>query len=194
MNFGRLSIWIGLAVALIVPIYLATLSPFLQYRSTMYVSAGFAGVVAMGCLLIQPLLAAKVLPGLSARRFRHGHIWVGVSLLVLVIWHVYALWRTSPPDVMDALLFRSPTAFSIWGVLAMWAVFLTTLLAVVRKNLRHRAWRKAHVILGAVIVGGSITHALLIEGTMEPISKWVLCILVGCAFLWLVWRELGRRA
>ena len=38
-------------------------SEYLQYRSTVYIVAGFAGVVALSLMLMQPLLAAGVFPG-----------------------------------------------------------------------------------------------------------------------------------
>jgi len=109
--------------------------------------------------------------------------------------HVAGLWITSPPDVIDALLFRSPTPFSAWGVIAMWAVFATALLAALRRPLRIRPrwWRAGHLSLAVVIVGGVVAHALLIEGTMESVSKVVLCGLVVAATLKLL-ADLGRRA
>ena len=66
-------------------------------------------------------------------------------LVVAVVIHVAALWITSPPDVVDALLFASPTPFSAWGVIAMWAVFAAALLAALRRRLRlrPRTWRIA---------------------------------------------------
>ena len=95
--------------------------------------------------------------------------------------HVGALWITSPPDVVDALLFVSPTPFSAWGVIAMWAVFAAALLAVLRRWLRLRMWRLGHTALVAVAIICSVVHAMLIEGTMETVSKVVLCTLVLAA-------------
>lgn len=101
----------------------------------------------------------------------------------MVVIHVAGLWITSPPDMIDALLLRSPTPFSIWGVIAMWALFATAILAALRKRLRlpPRRWRITHTLLAAVIVPGTVIHALLIQGTMQPISKAVLCLLVLAA-------------
>jgi len=90
---------------------------------------------------------------------------------------------TSPPDVIDALLFASPTPFSAWGVIAMWALFASALLAGLRRRLRPRHWRRAHTLLAAVIAVGSVVHAMLIEGTMETFSKAALCALVVAATL-----------
>jgi predicted ferric reductase len=128
-------------------------------------------------------LAAGKLPGLSAVASRRGHRWVGVVLVLAVLIHVAALWITSPPDVIDALTFASPTPFSDWGVIAMWAVFATAFLAVVRRRLRLRlwAWHIAHTALGALIVLGTIVHSVLIDGTMEAISKVALSVLVVAA-------------
>ena len=97
-----------------------------------------------------------------------------------VVIHVVALWITSPPDVIDALLFASPTPFSVWGVIAMWAVFAAALLATLRRwlHLRPLTWRFGHTFLAAVTVVGSVVHAMLIEGTMETVSKAALCMLV----------------
>ncbi|MEO0915112.1 MAG: ferric reductase, partial [Pseudomonadota bacterium] len=104
---------------------------------------------------------------------------VGGVLVLSVVVHVGALWITSPPDVVDALLFASPTPFSAWGVIAMWAVFGAALLATFRQKLRlrPRTWRMCHTALAGVIVVGSVVHAMLIEGTMETVSKVALCAL-----------------
>ena len=82
--------------------------------------------------------------------------------------------------MIDALLFESPTPFSSFGVIAMWAVFAVGLLAALRRRLRlrPRTWRLAHMILIVVIVAGGLVHAMLIEGTMETVSKSVFCALV----------------
>ena len=100
-----------------------------------------------------------------------------------VMSHVGGLWITSPPDVIDALLFTSPTPFSVWGVFAMWATFAVALLAALRERLRlrPRTWRISHKSLSVVIVVGTVIHAILIEGTMETVSKVVLCALVVAA-------------
>ena len=176
-------IWTALAAALVVPLAVAATSPLLAWREPIYIAAGFAGVVALALLLLQPLLAGGYLPSLIARRSLHLHAWVGAGLLAAVVTHVAGLWLTSPPDVIDALLFRSPTPFSAWGVIAMWAVFATALLATLRRRLRLRPtpWRACHLTLATVIVTGSVVHALLIEGTMGTLSKVALCALVLAA-------------
>lgn len=173
-------IWVALAVAFVVPLVAAAASPLLAWRQPIYIAAGFAGIVAMGLLLVQPLLMGGYLPGLASFRGRRVHRWVGSVLVLMVVIHVAALWITSPPDVVDALLFASPTPFSNWGVVAMWAVFATGLLAAFRRRLRlrPRTWRIVHTSLAVVIVVGSVVHAMLIEGTMETVSKAVLCGLV----------------
>ncbi|MDQ0316619.1 ferric reductase-like transmembrane domain-containing protein [Amorphus orientalis] len=175
--------WAAVAAAVVVPVALAAGSPLLAWRSPVYIAAGFAGVVALGLLLLQPLLIGGYLPGLTPARRRRLHRWVGVALVAALVLHVAGLWITSPPDVIDALLFRSPTPFSAWGVIAMWAVFATALLAALRRPLRIRPrwWRAGHVSLAVVIVAGVAAHALLIEGTMETVSKIVLCGLVVAA-------------
>ncbi len=136
----------------------------------------------MGLLLIQPALARGMLP-LTAPSARRLHRFTGGAILLLVILHVGALWITSPPDVIDALLMRSPTPFSIWGVLALFAICATAFLAAMRRALPRRAWQLGHKGLALVIAGGTIVHALLIEGTMEPLSKIALCILIAGATL-----------
>jgi predicted ferric reductase len=183
-----------------VPVAVAAASPLLAWRDPIYIAGGFAGVIAMALLLLQPLLAGGYLPGLPARRGRRLHFWVGLGLVAAVAVHVLALWLTSPPDMVDALLFRSPTPFSAWGVIAMWAVFAAALLAVLRRRLRVRpmVWRLWHTTLAAVVVVGSVVHALLIEGTMGMVSKAALCALVLAAAAKVIadlqsWTVLTRR-
>ncbi|MEM1431836.1 MAG: ferric reductase-like transmembrane domain-containing protein [Pseudomonadota bacterium] len=173
-------IWAALAAAMALPLVLAAASPLLAWREPVYIAAGFAGVVGLCLILLQPLLAAGYLPGLPPARGRRVHQWVGAALVAAVVLHVGGLWVTSPPDVVDALLFVSPTPFSAWGVIAMWALFAAALVASLRRRLRlaPRLWRRAHTSLAVVIVIGTVVHALLIEGTMETMSKAALCALV----------------
>ncbi len=190
-------IWAALAAAFAVPIAAAAASPLLAWRDPIYITAGFAGVVALGLLLVQPLLIGGYLPGPSAYQGRRLHRWIGGLLVAAIVIHVGGLWITSPPDVIDALFFVSPTPFSAWGVIAMWAIFATALLAALRRRLRlsPRTWRIGHTFLAVVIVLGSVVHGILIEGTMETISKAALCALVLAATtkvmsdlrVWVVW-------
>jgi predicted ferric reductase len=186
-------LWAVLATAIGLPIALAAMSPYLQWRDAIYIAACFAGIVGLSLLLIQPLLIAGYLPGLSAFRARRVHHWVGGALVVAIIVHVAGLWITSPPDMLDALLFRSPTLFSPFGVVAMWAIFATATLALLRRKLGLQTWRITHASLAVVIVGGSVVHGMLIEGTMETMSKAALCALVVAATIKVVIDLLPRK-
>jgi predicted ferric reductase len=174
-------IWAALAAAICVPIALAGTSELLAWRGLVYILAGFAGIIALGLVLVQPLLIGGYLPGPSAYRARRAHHWIGGALVAAVVIHVAGLWITSPPDMIDALTFTSPTPFSPFGVVAMWAIFAVALLAFFRRRLGLRTWRIVHMPLAAVIVVGGVVHAMLIEGTMETISKAALCLLVLAA-------------
>jgi len=177
----RVLIWAMLAAAICVPLAFAMTSDQLAWRAPIYILAGFAGIIALGLVLVQPLLIAGYLPGLAAYRGRRAHHWIGGALVVAVVLHVAGLWITSPPDMIDALTFTSPTPFSPFGVIAMWAIFAVALLAVIRRRLGPRAWRIAHMSLAVVIVVGGVVHAMLIEGTMETVTKAALCALVLAA-------------
>ncbi len=192
-------IWVALAAAICVPISAAALSPLLAWRGPVYILAGFAGIIALGLVLVQPLLIAGYLPGLAGYRGRRTHHWIGGALALAVVIHVAVLWFTSPPDMIDALFFTSPTPFSPFGVIAMWAIFAVALLAPLRRRLGLRTWRIAHMSLAVVIVVGSVVHGMLVEGTMETVSKAALCALVLAATIKVmadlrVWRKRQRRA
>jgi len=195
MRLARVAlIWAALAAAIFVPIAAAAASPLLAWRNAIYILAGFAGIIALGLMLVQPLLIGGYLPGLSAYRGRRAHHWIGGALVVAVVVHVAGLWITSPPDMIDALLFVSPTPFSPFGVVAMLAIFAVALLAVLRRRLGPRKWRIAHMSLAVVIVVGSVVHAILVEGTMETVSKAALCALALAAAIKVmadlqVWRK-----
>jgi predicted ferric reductase len=187
-------IWAVLAAAIGVPIAFAMASDQLAWRGPIYILAGFAGIIALGLVLVQPVLIAGYLPGLSAYRGRRAHYWIGGALVVAVLVHVVGLWITSPPDMIDALLFASPTAFSPWGVIAMWAIFAVALLAALRRRLGlgPRSWRIVHMLFAVIIVAGGVVHAMLVEGTMETVSKAALCALVLAATI-KVMADLVRR-
>ncbi|MFV2052399.1 ferric reductase-like transmembrane domain-containing protein [Aliiroseovarius sp. YM-037] len=179
-------------MAIVVPLIAAARSPLLEWREPIYIVAGYTGIVGLALLLVQPLLITGILPGIPARRV---HVWTGAGLVLAVVVHVAGLWITSPPDVVDVLLFRSPTPFSVWGAMAMWAVFAAALLAVLRKRLRLRIWRLGHSLAVVVIVTGTVIHAWLIQGTMENLTKGTLCLMVLGAGVWAlrrrrVWRML----
>src|SRR5215831_17632128 len=182
MRLARVTlIWALLAAAVFVPIAAAAASPLLEWRGPLYILAGFAGMIALGLMLVQPLLIAGYLPGLSTYRGRRVHHWIGAALVVMVVVHIAGLWITSPPDMIDALLFTSPTPFSPFGVIAMWAIFAVAILALLRRRLGLRTWRIVHMSLAVVIVAGSVAHVMLVEGPMETISKAALCALVLAA-------------
>lgn len=182
--------WLALVVTISVPLGVAAGSDYLAYRGPVYIVAGFAGIVALACLLVQPLLVAGVMPGVPRRIGRRWHRWSGALLMAAVAVHVGGLWITSPPDMIDALTFGAPTAFSAFGVVAMWALVVAALLAVARRSpgLRPQVWRLAHGSAVAVAVAASVPHALLIEGTMGTLSKAALCVAVVAALVWVLAR------
>jgi len=194
----RALIWMGVAALVLGPVVAAGFSPLLAWRQPVYIIAGFAGVLGLAVMLLQPLLAGGYLPGLPSLKGRRVHRWTGAAIVALVVVHVAGLWLTSPPDVVDALLLASPTPFSLWGVLAMWLIFASAALALLRRRLglRPMVWRRVHGGMAVLIVLGTVLHALLIDGTMEPMSKAILCaaVLAVTGKLMLDLRLWGRRA
>ena len=177
--------WGAVLLALGLPVALAATSPWLSYRNPAYVIASFAGIGALALMLLQPLLAAGYLPGPGLVRARRWHRWLGAGIVLGTALHVGGLFLTSPDDTLDALLLVAPTPFSVYGVTAMWAILATGLLVLLRRRLGLTlpVWRMAHNALALVAVLATIIHALQIEGTMEPLSKWALCVGVLAASL-----------
>lgn len=193
-------IWLLTATAIAVPVAIAATSPLLAWRDPIYIVASFSGIVALVLLLVQPLLMGAYLPPLSKPHSRLLHRWVGAGLVLAVVVHVAALWITSPPDVIDALLFAAPAPFSYWGVFALWAVVLSAIVAVRRKRMGARLglWRLIHTGLAVVIVLGSVVHTMLVVGTMGWWSKAALCLVIlGVTAKVIadfrVWAQLARR-
>ena len=191
----NLAIWGGLALLVLVPLVIAAASPLQASRNAAYVAASLAGVAALGLLTLQPLLARGHMPRMTPPRQRRWHQMLGASLLILVGLHIGGLFLTSPPDALDALLLVSPTPFSVYGVVAMWAILATALLAATRRRLRlsPRLWRGMHASLAALIVAATIIHAVQIEGTMGLWSKLALCVTAVGSLAWVLWLRHGRR-
>lgn len=79
----------------------------------------------------------------------------------------------------------------------MWALFAAALLAAFRRRLSPQVWRVGHTNLVSIVVLGGVVHAMLIEGTMETISKAVICGLIVAATMSAVaapWMRARRRA
>ena len=66
-------IWAALVAAVCVPMAFAVASPLLEWRGPIYILAGSAGIIALGLMLVQPLLIGGYLPGLSVYRGRRAH-------------------------------------------------------------------------------------------------------------------------
>ena len=167
--------WAALVATICVPIGFAATSELLAYRGAIYVLAGFAGIIALGLVLVQPLLVGGYLPGLPGYRGRRAHYWLGGALVLAVVVHVGGLWITSPPDMIDALLFVSPTPFSPFGVIAMWAIFAVALLAAFRRRLglAPRTWRIAHMLLAVmapVMLESQFSEQALQRAALAPDS------------------------
>jgi predicted ferric reductase len=198
--------WGSAAVVMLVPVAVAAFSPYLAARNIPYIVGGFAGIVGLSLLFLQPLLPAGYFAGSEGPAGRRWHRWLGVAIVVAVMLHVSGLYLASPEDTIDALLLVSPTPFSVYGVTAMWGVVATAILVLFRRRLglRHSVWRLVHNGLAAFVVVATVTHALQIEGAMEPVSKGILCMAVvaatGVALLDLrvlrpirAWRERGPK-
>ncbi len=168
--------WGSVAAVMIVPVAIAAFSPYLASRNMPY-------IVGLSLLFLQPLLPAGYMAGSEGPAGRRWHRWLGVAIIVAVALHVGGLYLASPPDTIDALLLVSPTPFSVYGVTAMWGVVATAILVLLRRRLglRHSIWRLIHNGLAAIVVVATVIHALQIEGAMEPVSKWMLCLAVVVA-------------
>lgn len=160
--------WLLLGVFVAAPLLVATQSPLLAWRGPIYVASSFAAILGMGLMLVQPALVGGLLASLGPQKARGLHRVLGVALLVVVLAHVAGLWITSPPDVVDVLLFRSPAPFSIWGALALWMLILAGGAGVLRKRLGMPLWlfRRGHAALAALAVFCTVLHVLLIEGLL----------------------------
>ncbi|WP_340424393.1 hypothetical protein [Yoonia sp. GPGPB17] len=96
MSLRSVLVWGALITAFLVPILAAAMSPLLQWRDPIYIAAGFAGVIGMSLMLIQPLLVIGALPGLSLQASRRVHRYGGTILVLAVVIHMVGLWVTSP--------------------------------------------------------------------------------------------------
>ena len=177
------AVWLLLAACTLVPVGLAAASPLQASREALWIFGGMAGVVALALLLVQPMLAAGLLPGSSILTARRWHRWIGATIVSAVILHVVGLYLYSPDDISDALLLVSPTPFAVYGVVGLVGVIVTALLVVVRSRsgLRYVTWRIVHNAVSLVVVMSSVVHAMLIEGAMGFVSKAILCVLVIAA-------------
>ncbi|MGO4665442.1 ferric reductase-like transmembrane domain-containing protein [Bosea sp. 2RAB26] len=174
----RIAAWFLVAAIAAAPVIAAGLSPLLGGRELLWLTGGMAGVVALSLLFVQPLLMAAAPPLLAARDGIRWHRLCGIAIVAAVALHVGALYAYSPEDVTDTLLLVAPTPFSVYGVISLWCLVLTAVLAATRRAMRldFRLWRILHSILAVSVVGAGAIHAILIEGAMEEYSKLAICI------------------
>ena len=165
-------------MAVVAPIAIAATSPYLAYRDLPYIVGGFAGILCLSLLVLQPLLVGGYMPGLDRVRARRWHRCIGSAIILCVLLHVGGLYLASPEDTLDALLLVAPTPFSLYGVIAMGGVLVTGLMVALRHRLglSFLTWSLLHNALALIIVVSTVIHALWIEGAMEIVSKWALCL------------------
>jgi hypothetical protein len=80
--------WGSVAAVMIVPVAIAAFSPYLASRNMPYIVGGFAGIVGLSLLFLQPLLPAGYLAGSEGPAGRRWHRWLGVAIVVAVALHV----------------------------------------------------------------------------------------------------------
>jgi hypothetical protein len=108
-------LWGVVIAAMVVPIALATTSPYLAYRGPLYIAAGFAGIVAMSLFVLQPLLACPVRALIAPATARRWHRIIGASILILILAHVVGLYFVSPPRHDRRLVAaRANMVFAVW--------------------------------------------------------------------------------
>lgn len=184
-------LWLLVALVIFVPILVATQSSLLEWRQPIYVAAGFAGIIALALMLLQTLLVSGQL--LVGSKQRYAHAIVGGSIVSLIVVHIGGLWYVSPPDVVDVLLFRSPTPFGLWGMIATLAVIASSGLAIFRTRISLTRFRALHGASAVLVVLTTIAHTILIEGAMGQNTKVALCIMVVGALFWTLWRRRSWR-
>ncbi|WP_168201547.1 ferric reductase-like transmembrane domain-containing protein [Phreatobacter aquaticus] len=165
-------------VLAVVPVIFAAASPLQRGREFLWFVGGMAGVVALSLLFVQPLLKAAAPPLLAPRDGVRWHRLGGMAIVGLVALHVGALYAYSPDDITDALLLTAPTPFSVYGVISLWCLVLTAVLAATRRalNFDQQLWSILHSVLAVAVVGAGAVHAIQIEGAMEDMSKIAICI------------------
>jgi predicted ferric reductase len=174
----RIAAWIVVAAIATVPVVAAAASPLQKGREWLWVVGGMAGVVAMSLLFVQPLFTAAAPMLVGGRDGLRWHRLGGMAIVAMVALHVGALYAYSPDDITDALLLVAPTRFSLYGVISMWCLVLTAVLAATRRMMRldYRLWRIFHSVLAVAVVASGAVHAIQIEGAMEDYSKLVICL------------------
>lgn len=174
----RITAWIIVAIVAAVPVIAAAASPLQGGRELLWVTGGMAGVVALSLLFVQPLLMAATPLLIAARDRVRWHRLGGTAIVAMVALHVGALYAYSPDDITDALLLVAPTPFSLYGVISLWCLVLTAVLAATRRTFKlgYRLWRILHSVLAVAVVGAGAVHAIQIEGAMEEYSKFAICI------------------
>ena len=177
-RIAALVLWAGLVVAMVAPVLIAAGSPYLAYRNLPYIVGGFAGIVCLSLFVIQPLLAAGYLPGVPSPGSADGTAGSARRSSLCVLLHVGGLYLTSP---------RTRSMRCCWSrrrrsrSTACWRCGASSATAVLvalrrRSGLRYATWFFIHNALALVVVVATVIHALQIEGAMETLSKWLVCL------------------
>src|SRR5918993_1565525 len=88
--------WGSAAAVMIVPVAVAAFSPYLASRTMPYIIGGFAGIIGLSLLFLQPLLPAGYFAGSEGPAGRRWHRWLGVALVVAGGLHVGGVLPARP--------------------------------------------------------------------------------------------------
>jgi predicted ferric reductase len=194
--------WAGFAVLAVIvsaPVVVSSLSPLQTGRTITWVLGTAAGVLGLSLLVVQMILPTRWLYVMLGGSNLRWHRRLGLAVAALVIAHVVGLYLYSPDDIGDALILQAPT-YSRLGVLSAWCMLLTVGLALARRRLPllYDDWQILHSVLAVAVTGTAVGHVLLLEGTLDGLAEWLVCLAAVAAatagiVYWHVLRPLERR-
>lgn len=160
----------------------AALSPLQAGRDLTWIAGGLTGVLALGLLVPQGLLATGWIT--TGPRQRRWHRRTAYLLILAVLAHVGGLYLYSPDDILDALLLHMPL-YSKLGVASLAALVLVAALAAARRAFRRHpsGWRIAHGTLAALVAATAIGHTVLAWGALDGWAErlTVLAVMLAIA-------------
>lgn len=165
MDGARRTLWLaGYVVVVLAPMAFVLVAPpddDVTVGIAFAAAIGFAALVVLALQLVLPARLKAFTEPFGVETLLRFHKEMGTIAAVLVVLHVVVLMADDPGRLSLLVLPTAPWR-AIAGVTALLALLALLASASVRQRFRldYARWRGVHLVLGVLVVAGSVAHVL----------------------------------
>jgi predicted ferric reductase len=173
------AVWAALYVlAMFSPVVLSWAAPG-DLMDRLAVMSGLLAAAALACAAVLPSRVRSLTRTFGIESVIGSHRWLGMFALWTVLAHVTVVLAVDPDNISRLNVFSGPSAGQA-GTVATLALATLTFFAR-RRGRDYQQWRAAHILTGALVVGFSAAHVVLLDNLIENPVMWLWFVILGAS-------------